>query len=81
RLAEFSLQTAMRCGSECTTSRDIAERRRDYAQALDEARDWLERLSARGAPEEMILAGELGELQFFTLPRTCLEEEVLPEAV
>jgi selenocysteine lyase/cysteine desulfurase len=43
----------------------LEERTAQYARAFDEARAWAERLAAA---ESTVLDGELGELQFFTLP-------------
>jgi len=74
-LQEFSLESALRCPAEVTTSIDAGERRRRYAQAMEEARAWAGKLAAGDPPAEIMLDGELGELQFFTLPEVCLSEE------
>ena len=50
-----------------------AERTRHYQRALDEARAWAERLVAADVKPAM-LEGELGSLQYFTVPADSLEE-------
>jgi selenocysteine lyase/cysteine desulfurase len=75
KLEEFSLNAALKCSGECTTSISIDQRREHYTRALHDAHEWVERLAKRGAQEEIRLNGELGDLQFFTLPAICLGVE------
>ncbi len=75
KLEEFSLNAALRCPGECTTSISLEQRRERYARALEEAREWVVRLEQQEPPELVELAGELGELQFFELPAVCLGAE------
>lgn len=80
RLEEFSLQAALKCSGECATSINPEQRRKHYADALREARELAGQLAEQGEQAEITLGGELGELQFFTLPETCLQEGLPPLA-
>jgi len=71
-LEEFSLDAALNCSGDCVTSMSQAGRINYYREALRAAREWAEELERRGPFEEVVLDGELGELQFFTLPRASL---------
>ncbi len=67
-LPAFSLEAALEAPVHCTTALDIEARRGAYGAALASARAWAEKLEAAPAFEELVLDGEAGELQFFTLP-------------
>ena len=54
------------CGCK-PTSRPAAERRKLYEEYLRAAGEQADRLGQAGPPDEVILEGELGELQFFAL--------------
>jgi len=68
----FSLSAALDPHPEPEPMTD-AERTRHYQRALDEARAWAERLVAADVKPAM-LEGELGSLQYFTVPADSLEE-------
>ena len=75
-LEEFSLDAALRCSGDCATSMSQAGRRNYYREALREAAEWAERLQEQGTWEEVTLRGDLGRLQFFTLPAASLSGEM-----
>lgn len=70
-LQEFSLETAINCDREISTSLPLEERQVAYTNALSEARDIAETLKQL-TPAELTLDGEAGELQFFALLESCL---------
>ncbi len=72
QLEEFSLEVAMQCSAECVTSMSKEGRKNYYQEALRSARSWADELQEEGMVEEVQLSGELGELQFFTLPAVSL---------
>lgn len=80
QLEAFSLDAALRCKGDCKTSMSLEGRRNYYREALRVADETLQELRRQGAAAEHVLAGELGELQFFTLPRCCLGDEALKAA-
>ena len=68
-LAEaFSLESAMRCGIEESKALSPAIRDRIYRDYLREAHDLADALEAKGVKTQTPPDGELGELQFFTIP-------------
>jgi selenocysteine lyase/cysteine desulfurase len=71
-LQEFSLDTALNCSREVSTSLEFEKRQHFYQAAMREALELAEELEQRGAAPEIVLNGELGELQFFSLPEGCL---------
>jgi selenocysteine lyase/cysteine desulfurase len=74
KLQEFSLETALECDHEVTTSRDIGFRQQEYARAMDEARQLAAHLAQQDSGADLVLEGRLGELQFFSLPAISLAE-------
>lgn len=74
QLEEFSLDAALKCSGDCVTSMSQAGRVNYYREALRSARQWAEDLDKAGPLKEVVLKGELGELQFFTLPGVSLRQ-------
>jgi selenocysteine lyase/cysteine desulfurase len=74
-LQKFSLDTALECTGECSTSMDYGHRQGFYSKAMNEAREMANTLAQQGRSQETVLAGELGELQFFSLPMVSLTQE------
>ncbi len=71
-LEEFSLDAALKCSGDCVTSMSQAGRINYYREALRAAGQWAADLKKKGPFEEVVLDGELGELQFFALPAASL---------
>lgn len=66
---QFSLEAALQPWEEKATALPSHVRSGLYAQCLGEARRWAENLAQRARPSvSSVLDGELGELQFFSLP-------------
>ncbi|MFW2406075.1 MAG: aminotransferase class V-fold PLP-dependent enzyme, partial [Gammaproteobacteria bacterium] len=61
----LSLAAALEACGCAPTARPAAERREMYDGYMREARKWAERLEAEDQSDEVVLDGELGELQFF----------------
>ena len=53
----------------------LEERRANYASYLDEAMKWASELEKQAPPRPHMLAGTLGELQFFALPECCVSAD------
>ena len=79
QLEEFSLEVAMQCSAECVTSMSKEGRKNYYQEALRTARSWADKLQKEGMVEEVQLSGELGELQFFTLPAVSLSGNAISD--
>jgi hypothetical protein len=71
-LPELCLDDALAATEECTTALPVDERKTMYAEALAAARRQARALSEEGPFEEIVLEGEAGPLQFFTLARANL---------
>jgi selenocysteine lyase/cysteine desulfurase len=71
-LEAFSLDAAMKCSGDCVTSMSQAGRINYYREAHRAARQLADDLGKAGPLQEVVLKGELGELQFFTLPEASL---------
>lgn len=67
----FSLQAALCASHFGATALGESERRERYRSALDYAAEKASELAAAGPSEDERLEGEVGELQFFALPRGC----------
>ncbi len=67
-LPTFSLDAALSNGEGEPVTLSLPLRRQLYDHYLTEARRWVERLSEEPAPKKRTLAGDLEELQFFSLP-------------
>lgn len=72
-LQEFSLETALNCSREPSPSMGLEERRNHYEAAMREAAELAISLQQQDS-RDYRLAGELGELQFFSLPESSLSE-------
>ena len=67
-LPKFSLDNALRNEAEEPANLSLPLRRQLYDHYMTEARRWVERLDHDAGAESVSLEGELGELQFFSLP-------------
>jgi len=65
----FSLETAMSCGLEETVALSPTIRGRIYRDYLREAKELAEQMEAQGVNPQALPDGELGELQFFSIPK------------
>jgi selenocysteine lyase/cysteine desulfurase len=72
-LEAFTLEAALKCSGDCITSMSQAGRINYYREAIRAAREWAVKLEQQGPYKETQLDGELGELQFFTLPEASLQ--------
>ena len=72
RLQRFSLEAALEASSERNPPMPFEERQKRYTSYLDEALKMARKLAKQDSSEEHILAGTLGELQFFSLPECCV---------
>jgi len=72
-LHRFSLAEALDASSEREPPMSLDERRRHYEAYLEEARQLAEKLQLQGPMTQKDLEGQLGELQFFTLPECCAQ--------
>jgi len=69
RLPKFSLDNALRLeNNEPANHLSLELRKQLYDHYMTEAHRWAKRLSERPEPATVSLEGELGELQFFSLP-------------
>jgi selenocysteine lyase/cysteine desulfurase len=73
-LEKFSLEAALQCSGDRFISMSIEGRKNYYREAFRAAQFWADELDRQGGMEEVVLGGELGELQFFTLPATSLSD-------
>lgn len=61
----LSLEAAIEASGCAPTARPAAERKKLYDRYMREANEWAERLENTNDSNEVVLDGELGELQFF----------------
>ena len=75
KLPTFSLDSALENSGDDLTALSLASREELYDHYLAEAKQWAERLGSHpsGPPEKM--EGELGELQFFSLPHEATHQQ------
>jgi selenocysteine lyase/cysteine desulfurase len=73
-LQEFSLETALNCDQDISTSLLFEDRQAAYSQAMTYAHELSASLARQSSPE-VNLQGDLGELQFFTLLEACLTRQ------
>jgi len=74
-LKRFSLESALNAREIDETPMPYEERRTRYAAYLREARELANGLQQQGPSAQHLLEGTLGELQFFTLPECCVNQE------
>jgi len=74
-LKRFSLESALKAREIDETPMPYAERQTRYSAYLAEAGDLAEELQQQDPSEQHLLEGTLGELQFFTLPECCVNQE------
>jgi selenocysteine lyase/cysteine desulfurase len=74
-LQRFSLESALKATRVDETPMSLEERRANYASYLDEARKWASDLEKNAPSTPHLLAGTLGELQFFALPECCVSAD------
>jgi hypothetical protein len=67
-LQSFSLDAALTTDDDSQAAPSIAQRKELYNDYLAEARRWAEKLSSDAFTASETLPGELGDLQFFSLP-------------
>jgi selenocysteine lyase/cysteine desulfurase len=65
--ARFSLETALEASGCDETAMPAADRAREYAVCLDEARSWAERLGEPGAAQDDPALAGVGDLRFFNV--------------
>ena len=70
QLPKFSLENALREEDEEPANLSLPLRKQLYDHYMTEALRWVERLQDSGQARTEVLDGELGELQFFSLPRS-----------
>ena len=74
-LSRFSLQSALKAGGIDETPMPFDERQAHYTAYLREALKLANELQKQNPSELHLLEGTLGELQFFTLPECCVNQE------
>jgi len=74
-LKRFSLESALKAREIDETPMPYAERQARYAAYLEEAGKLAAGLQQQGPSAQHLLEGTLGELQFFTLPECCVNQE------
>lgn len=74
-LQAFSLESALNCNRNVSTSLELNERRGYYETALHEANDMAKSLQQKDHEPDLLLEGTLGELQFFSLSKACLSPQ------
>ena len=74
-LQRFSLESALKATRVDETPLSLEERRANYASYLDDARKWAYELEKQAPSKPHLLAGTLGELQFFALPECCVSAD------
>jgi selenocysteine lyase/cysteine desulfurase len=73
-LTRFSLEAALAVEEGEPATLTLALRKQLYDHYMTDARRWVERLARDGSAKLQSLDGELGELQFFTLPVGASQE-------
>ena len=74
-LKKFSLESALKAREIDETPMPYAERQARYSAYLKEAKELASELRLQDPSEQHLLEGTLGELQFFTLPECCVNQE------
>jgi len=74
-LTRFSLESALQARGIDETPMPYDERKARYSAYLQEAQDLADELQRHSPAEQHLLEGTLGELQFFTLPECCVNQE------
>ena len=73
RLRQFSLASALDADKGEETPMPFEERQKRYSIYLEEAKSLAGKLQKQTPPDEQILEGALGEVQFFNLPECCID--------
>ena len=74
-LQKFSLEAALKAGGVDETPMPFDERRARYESYLDDALKWARKLQKQDPSAPHQLEGTLGELQFFSLPESCMKAD------
>ena len=76
-LQRFSLESALEASMAEEMPMPFAERQKCYSRYLEEALLLAGELLKKTPPAEHVLAGKLGELQFFALPECCMARHLI----
>ncbi len=74
-LRRFSLESALKAGGVDETPMPYEERQARYSAYLREALELANELQKQNPSAQHLLEGTLGELQFFSLPECCVNQE------